>query len=168
MAMQTKRQYPAAAMLTDDTFICVGGNHRNHHLCAEVYDFNTREWVRLNDVKWKRKCAAIYVDKSLDERVYVGGGFHAADKFEYCVLSKNEWFALPDSNSKHTTWPIVWSEYVNVINVASVEGCKTFESLDLRENKWHIYVGNKKKSFDDFFGATISLGGKSRLTINIL
>eukprot|EP01084_Bolivina_argentea_P166427 288921_1 len=164
-AMKTKRQYPAAAMINDDIFICVGGNQNKHHLCAEIYDFNNTKWTRLNDMKHKRKCCGIYVDKNDSERIYVGGGFHSLKQFEYWVASKNEWFILPNSNKCHEVWPIIWSSNVNVINVASVK-CKVFERLDLRENKWHVYVGNDSTSFNDFFGASIKASSYSRLIIN--
>ena len=48
---------------------------------------------------------------------------------------------------------IIFSDNQNIIHIASVSDCKLFEKIDIRENKWNIYINNQ--SFDDIFALKI-------------
>ena len=118
-------------------------------------------------MKHSRRYCGIYVDKfnhddnNYNKRIYIGGGMDSNNKFEYFDINKNEWYLLPNTNGMHGRWPIIWKDDINIINIASIHKCKKFEKLDLRQNKWSVYIGNDENdllasnSFDNIFSTTI-------------
>ena len=101
--------------------------------------------------------AGICCDQYINKRVYVGGGRSNTKKFEYFDINKTQWIQLCDTNNSHTQWPVVWSENNNMIYIAS-RTSRSFEKMDLRQNKWTVYIENniENAAFDNVFGANIS------------
>ena len=93
------------------------------------------------------------------DTVYIGGGWEAPKKFEYYNLTKDKWISLNDTNKPHKTWPMIWNDKPNIINIASIKDCKLFEKIDIRENKWNINrdLTNDTKCIDKLFGINIDI-----------
>ena len=80
-------------------------------------------------------------------------------------IVKNEWITISEKTvGEHRMYPIIWTENNNIIHIASTR-CKLFEKMDLRENKWIVYVGNDDKSFDNIFGTVIEKNKQHRLCL---
>eukprot|EP01084_Bolivina_argentea_P139331 245125_1 len=162
--LETKRSSLSACMITDYKLFCNGGESISNRgrrsdlrvasKNCDVYDFNSKIWTTLADMNQERACSGIYFEKYI-QRVYVGGGYDRGyvysptKKFECYDINKNKWMLLSDTNGGHKFNPVIWSENVNIINIASCY-YPMFETMDLRENKWRIYAKNNK-SFETLF-----------------
>ena len=154
MKLNTQRPQPSAAMIDDDRIITCGGYRVYNH--CDLYDFNTKIWTNLASTKEERHNNGICADKLYNKRVYIGGGsMNKYKKFEYYDIYKNEWYLLADTNDGHKFHPILWMESSNVIYIASAWS-NSIERMDVRENKWTLYVSNNSsKTFENIFGTII-------------
>eukprot|EP01084_Bolivina_argentea_P016042 30058_1 len=166
--MERPRTGLSATMISDNKAIICGGYTTSgfgYSSDADIYDFNDKTWIKgISSMNDGRDMMGIYYDAFIDNhRVYVGGGRDGTrryNKFEYYDINKNKWFRLPDADGNYQH-PVIWSEYVNILHAVShvTEShpkSKLFEQLDLRENKWHIYV--KQDQFDDLIGMDTQKG----------
>ena len=62
-----------------------------------------------------------------------------------------------DTRNEHYYWPMIWNDDVNIIITGSIYECKSFEMIDIRENKWNVYAQNEDESFDKIFGEKLEL-----------
>ena len=159
-----ERSSLSAGFITDDKMMCCGG--LNHEKYTDVYDFTEQSMTKLADMNEEREYSGICVETRFHDRVYIGGGANAPKKVEYYSIRKNEWLSLPDTNGNHRTWPIIWNDGANVINIASIDDCKLFEKIDIRENKWDVYISDANNAFDNLFATQIDINDwNSRLLI---
>ena len=155
----------AAAFMTDDKLICCGNSKY-----VDIFDFSTKTFTKLKNMNTERRNSGINVDVSNNQRIYVGGGSGYADnKCEYYNIIKNEWISLPDTNSKYPIWPIIWNDNYNsnIINISAVYNCKVIEQIDIRENKWNVFLTNidGNSSFDKLFGTEKTTAHHARLLL---
>ena len=139
-------------MMSDDKLICCGGG--NYRSNADIYDFTTEQLINLTDMNNQRKSSGICVDSYVRNKLYVDGGEHSPNTFEYYDTSKNKWISLSNSIHGHIYYPVIWNYDANTLIVGSVYDCKLFERFDIRENKWYEYKINGK-TFNDLFGVDI-------------
>eukprot|EP01083_Nonionella_stella_P161878 530749_1 len=151
----TIRQEGAAVFIGEDRLIyCGGGSYFNTERKCEVYDFNTCNWSSLNSMNIGRKRCGICFD-GVTDKVFVGGGIaeelSSLTSFEYLDLKQNKWISLCSANDCHSYCPIIWIDdaHAQVIHIAS-SSSQVFERMDLRENKWNIYIDKEK--YQNMFG----------------
>ena len=156
MKMDTVRPSPSATMMDDDKLICCGG--LNQETLCDFYDFKLKKWSKLNNLKEQMLNSGICTDGNLfnkKERIYAGGGSRSPQKVQYYDIKKNEWYSLPDANGTHKYHPILWIKDINILNIASAWD-NVMERIDLRENKWNVYVKNNiDKTFKNIFGTIV-------------
>ena len=98
--------------------------------------------------------------------LFICGGEQDPNKFEYYDINKNKWILLSDTINAHKYWPIMWNYDVNILIIGSVFKCKSFEIIDIRENKWNNFNINDIETFDELFGININANkSDSRLLI---
>ena len=166
MNMERQRPQPSAAWINDNKFLCCGGYQHYHD--TDLYDFENKKWTKLSNTQFTTRRSGICVDKLINKRVYIGGGWDLPKKFEYYDINKNKWFKLPKTDGQHKYHPIMWIENVNIIHIASVCS-QQFEKIDLRQNIWSTYVSNDYKSrimsINDVFGDKIPSHSSIRLCV---
>ena len=167
--MDKPRGYCSADMISDDELICVGGGSKNKSdplaKYVDVYNLKTQKWNKISSTNYPRRHCGIACEKYIYKRVYISGGIFEDFKCEYFDLNKNKWYNLPSTNGKHYKWPVMWIENVNIIHITSLYG-QLFESFDIRENKWIIYLNNKNNNeIDKIFGTKFGKGRDYRICV---
>ena len=169
--MQKERSFLSAIMINDDQLFCCGGTKDKYLSDTDIYNFDTKKWIKLSNKTVEVCRAGLCIDKVVHKRIYAGGGkkvpFSAQSKVktvEYYDLNKNKWIILPDSNGIHASYPILWIDNGNILYMASTFA-NCVERIDLRENKWNVVMGiNTKIPFTNLFGINIAAKSlKSRL-----
>ena len=164
---EKRRYWLSAAMISDDQLICCGG-YPTYTKYVDIFDFKTNKMIKVAEMNDNRYYCGICVDEfNNNERIYIVGGFDANQKIEYFDINKNLWISLSDTNGIHSTWPIIWNDDPNIINVASVDS-KSFEMIDIRQNKWLTYITNSSENdndltFNKVFGKTVNDTDDTRL-----
>ena len=159
MKMGRSRGLSSAVMINENKIFCCGGYVGAYKNFTEIFDLENKKEIKLKQMTHKRCRVGIYKDEHEENKIYIGGGKIAyskgSNKFEYYDLNKNNWFNLGDTNGTHGCNPIIWKDDPNIINIASVWS-KQFEKMDLRENKWNIFIKDHgDRSFDDVFGVVL-------------
>ena len=167
--MDNPRRFLCASMIDDDNLICCSGaytgNGLNLSVQADIYDFNSKKWIKIANMNQARYRAGICVDKTINKRVYVGGGLGTDFEASYYDITKNKWYELPKMHGEHYRWPIMWVENANTVHITSAYG-QLIERFDIRLNKWEIYLQNKRKGeLDKLFGANFGNAAKFRLCV---
>eukprot|EP01084_Bolivina_argentea_P168936 292871_1 len=119
MKMKTVRRGLPAAMITEHRLICCGGRPDDYLEYVDLYDFEENSWTQLSKMVKPRFRSGICTEKIKRKRVYVGGGRAANKSVEFYDIAKNEWFLLPETNKEHSLRPMLWTENVNLVNIAS-------------------------------------------------
>ncbi|CAG0878990.1 unnamed protein product [Darwinula stevensoni] len=98
--------WAATAVSPGSIFVCGGRNQKNEHLKSVFrLEVETREWVRLSDMRFDRRLAgACYYDSCL----HVIGGIHHSKKHERLDLRTSRWeelAKLPQNRWNHAVSP---------------------------------------------------------------
>ena len=144
-------------MISSDKLICCGG--RNYFKHVDIYDFSTRELCRLSDKNRQSSYSGIYADNMINHNVYVCGGEMSSGAFEYYDIIKDKWIEMSWTKYIHECWPIIWSDdnNPNIIYIGSIRKCKSFEQIDIRQNKWKKCTINNIEAFDNLFATNINI-----------
>eukprot|EP01084_Bolivina_argentea_P078924 143232_1 len=104
-AMNKARFNHRAVIFDNDNkiFVC-GGN--NGIKSAELYSFETNEWINVKSMNYARDCHGCYYDKYRNV-IYVLDTYDGHKKCEKYVCEKNQWYNLPDLNYTHRWNPVV-------------------------------------------------------------
>ena len=159
--MQRWRKYPSASMILNDQIICVGGWDNNVYVkYIDIYDFTKNEWIKLNDLNLPRCKTGACFDKFTNTKVFIGGGKPQQRSVECYDMEKNVCLKLNDTSLRHDNYPVLWTEDMNILHIASAAG-GGFEKMDLRQKQWVIYADNSSNdgSIENIFGSKIKQFG---------